>query len=92
LAWIKAGVWGRMMDAVTAAYDGDIQMIDSTSIRAHQPAATAKRGIEITVSLDRAAAYHENTCRRRCARASIRPGLIVGQAHDGKIANQLPGT
>jgi transposase len=42
--WRKAGVWGRMMDAITAAYDGDIQMIDTTSIRAHQQAATAKRG------------------------------------------------
>jgi len=53
--WRKAGVWGRMMDAVTAAYDGDIQMIDGTSIRAHQQAATAKRGIEITVLVDHAA-------------------------------------
>ena len=33
-----------------AAHDGDIQMIDSTSVRAHQQAATAKRGIEIIVS------------------------------------------
>jgi transposase len=40
--WRKAGVWDRMMDAITAAHDGDIQMIDSTSIRAHQQAATAK--------------------------------------------------
>lgn len=42
--WRRAGVWDRLMDAITAAYDGDIQMIDSTSIRAHQQAATAKRG------------------------------------------------
>src|SRR5262249_5914504 len=34
--WRKAGVWGRMMDAITAAHHGDIQMIDSTSVRAHQ--------------------------------------------------------
>lgn len=53
--WRKAGVWDRMMDAITAAYDGDIQMIDSTSIRAHQQAATAKRGIEIIVSVDHGA-------------------------------------
>ena len=53
--WRKAGVWDRMMDAITAAYDGDIQMIDSTSIRAHQQAATAKRGIKIIVSVDHAA-------------------------------------
>lgn len=39
------------MDAITAAYDGDIQMIDSTSIRVHQQAATAKRGIETIVSV-----------------------------------------
>ena len=37
-----------MMDAISAAHDGDIQMINSTSVRAHQQAATAKRGIEIT--------------------------------------------
>ena len=49
--WRRAGVWDRLMDAITAAYDGDIQMIDSTSIRAHQQAATAKRGVEITVSV-----------------------------------------
>jgi transposase len=49
--WRKAGVWDRMMDAITAAHDGDIQMIDSTSVRAHQQAATAKRGIEIIVSV-----------------------------------------
>ena len=40
--WRRAGVWDRLMDAIIAAYDGDIQMIDSTSIRAHQQAATAK--------------------------------------------------
>ena len=32
------------MDAITAAHDGDIQMIDSTSVRAHQQAATGKGG------------------------------------------------
>ena len=53
--WRKAGVWKRLMDAITAAHDGDIQMIDSTSVRAHQQAATAKRGVQITVSVDHAA-------------------------------------
>jgi transposase len=42
--WRKAGVWDRLMDAITVAHDGDIQMIDSTSVRVHQQAATAKRG------------------------------------------------
>jgi transposase len=43
--WRKAGVWKRLMDAITAAHDGDIQMIDSTSVRAYQQAATAKRAV-----------------------------------------------
>lgn len=53
--WRKAGVWDRMMDAITAAHDGDIQMIDSTAVRAHQQAGTAKKGVQITVSVDHAA-------------------------------------
>jgi transposase len=53
--WRKAGVWDRLMDAITAAHDGAIQMIDSTSVRAHQQAATGKRGVQITVSVGHAA-------------------------------------
>jgi transposase len=43
--WRKAGVWDHLMDAITAAHDGEIQMINSTSVRAYQQAATAKRGV-----------------------------------------------
>jgi transposase len=49
--WRKAGVWDRLMDAISAAHDGEIQMIDSTSIRAHQQAATRKKGGQIIVSV-----------------------------------------
>ena len=41
--WRKAGVWDRVLEAVSKAYDGDIQMIDSSSIRVHQHAANAKK-------------------------------------------------
>jgi transposase len=39
----KAGVWDRLLEAVSKAYDGDIQMIDSSSIRVHQHAANAQK-------------------------------------------------
>ncbi len=45
--WRKVGVWDRLMDAITEAYDGEVQMIDSSSVRVHQHAAGAKRGVEI---------------------------------------------
>ena len=41
--WRKAGVWASILAAVSAAYDGDIQMIDSSSIRVHQHAANTKK-------------------------------------------------
>jgi putative transposase len=39
--WRKAGVWDRLLQAVSEAYDGDIQMLDSSSIRVHQHVSTA---------------------------------------------------
>ena len=40
--WAKAGVWDRIFAAVSKAYDGGVQMIDSTSIRVHQHGANAR--------------------------------------------------
>jgi transposase len=40
--WRKAGVWDRLMDAISAGYNGEIQMIDSTSglwLRAYESTA-----------------------------------------------------
>ncbi len=37
------------MDAIVAADDGDIQMIDTSVVRVHQQGATAKMGIKIDV-------------------------------------------
>ena len=54
--WRRVGGWGRLMDAISAAYDGDIQMIDSVFVRVRQQAATVKKGgIEIIVSVARGA-------------------------------------
>src|SRR3954468_14848008 len=38
--WGKIGVWDRIFEAVSRAYDGNLQMIDSSSIRVHQHGAT----------------------------------------------------
>src|SRR5271157_5268950 len=47
--WRKAGVWDRLMDAVTIAHDGKVQMIDSSSVRVHQHAANTKKAVEIVL-------------------------------------------
>lgn len=42
--WRKIGVWDRIFDAVSAAYNGHVQMVDSSSIRVHQHGANVKKG------------------------------------------------
>lgn len=42
--WRKIGVWDRLFEAVSKAYDGDIQMVDSTTIRVHPHGANGKKG------------------------------------------------
>lgn len=42
--WRAAGVWDRLLEAVSAAYDGDIVMIDSSCVRVHQHGAAIKKG------------------------------------------------
>lgn len=35
VSWLKLGVWDPIFAAVSAAYEGDLQMIDSASVRVH---------------------------------------------------------
>lgn len=50
--WRKAGVWDRLLVAVSAAFEGEIVMIDSTCVRVHQHSATGKKGDPEIVAWD----------------------------------------
>ena len=41
--WRKAGIWDTLLKAVSEAYDGKIQMIDSSVVRVHQHASCIAR-------------------------------------------------
>ncbi len=47
--WRKAEVWDRIMDAITQAHDGEVQMIDTSIVRVHQHAAGAKKGVAFVI-------------------------------------------
>lgn len=64
--WRKAGVWERLMDAVTKTHGDKVQMIDSSIVRVHQHASGVKKRVEIVV-LGEAAA----DSRRKSTPASI---------------------
>ncbi len=40
------------MDAITDAYEGDVRMIDGTSVRVHHSAATFKKATRIDVLVE----------------------------------------
>jgi len=84
--WRKAGVWDRLMYAITAAHDGEIQMIDSTSVRASSDGK--KGGADHCLGRSRGPTtkIHVVVDARGLL---IRLGLTAGQTHDGKIADVL---
>ena len=45
--WRRAGVWDAIMDAITKAYDGHIQTIDSSSVRGAPARRRGKKGGQI---------------------------------------------
>ena len=71
--WRKAGHWARILQAVSAAYEGYIQMIDNFSIRVRQHAAYAEKRCQIPLhgSLARRP-DDQNSCPGRCARPADR--------------------
>ncbi|TMK31039.1 MAG: IS5 family transposase [Alphaproteobacteria bacterium] len=89
--WRKAGVWDRVMAAVSQAFDGDVQMIDSTSVRVHQHAANSKKATRIAVGRSRGGLttkIHALTDARGLPLELI---LTPGQAGDCPVAAQLLG-
>jgi len=50
--WRKAGIWDQLLKAVSEAYDGKIQMIDSSIVRVHQHAANGEKKAAAVVAWD----------------------------------------
>src|SRR5665213_3351914 len=77
--WRRAGEWDRLLEVVSRAYDGDIQMIDSSSIRVHQHAANTQKKMTAPVAwVTRGGPDNENPRAGRCQRAADCP-----QTHRG---------
>ena len=71
--WRKAGIWDRLMDAVVKAYDGKVQMIDSSIVRVHQHASGAKKEWRSLRGPKPGWLHHENPCAGRRQRPPGQP-------------------
>jgi transposase len=48
--WRKAGIWDKLLAAVSQAYNGKVQMIDSSAVRVHQHAANGEKKVAEVVA------------------------------------------
>src|SRR6185295_14140656 len=75
----EAGVWDRLMDAVTKAHDGKVQMIDSSIVREHQHAYGVKERVEFVV-LGEVAPARQGGRARPPGSARRRPASRINRA------------
>jgi transposase len=76
--WRKAGVWDRILEAVSQAFDGELQMNDSSCIRLHQHGATLKRGSSSLHGTFPRRPDHQDPCARGCSRPPHSPPTVRG--------------
>ena len=87
---VSCGHWARILNAISEAYDGDIQMIGSSSIRVHQHAANGQRRRKIRLHGSFARRPdNQNPCIVDADGRPIRLKLTAGQAHDGRSAADM---
>ena len=90
--WRRAGVWDRILAAVSKAYDGDIQMINSSSIRVHQHAANGKKKTRSRcMGRSRGGLTTKIHALVDAGGLPILLKLTEGQAHDGRSAEDMLG-
>jgi transposase len=66
--WRRAGVWGRIVDALATAHDASVQMIDTSIVRVHQHGACIIRNRRQSMGRSRGGFDLQDTCGGRYQR------------------------
>jgi len=87
--WRRAGIWDSIMQALAAAQDAAVQMIDTTMVRVHQHAACIADSDNQAVGRSRGgltSKLHVVVDRKGLP---LRLGITAGQAHDNRLCSTL---
>jgi transposase len=87
--WRRAGVWGRIMDALAAAHDAAVQMIDTSVVRVHQHAACIARNKRQSMGRSRGGLTSKIHVVVDRNGLPVRLALSTGEAHDNRLAEKL---
>src|SRR4249919_2766856 len=87
--WRRAGVWDRMMDALAAAYDAAVQMIDTSVVRVHLHGACIAGNREQQMGRSRGGLTSKIHAVVDADGLPVRLGLTPGEAHDNRLCSVL---
>jgi transposase len=87
--WRRAGVWSRIMDALAAAHDASVQMIDTSIVRVHQHGACINRNRKQSMGRSRGGLTSKIHALVDTNGLPVRLALTAGEAHDNRLAGKL---
>jgi transposase len=87
--WRQAGVWDRMIDALSAAQDTATQMIDTSVVRVHQHGACIARNRAQQMGRSRGGLSTKIHALVDGNGLPVRIGLTSGEAHDNRLCTRL---
>ena len=87
--WRRAGVWGRIIDALAAAHDAAVQMIDTSIVRVHQHGSCITRNQRQSMGRSRGGLTSKIHAVVDSNGLPVRLALSPGEAHDVRLAGKL---
>ena len=87
--WRRAGVWSRIIDALAAAHDAAVQMIDTSIVRVHQHGACITRNQRQSMGRSRGGLTSKIHAVVDTNGLPVRLALTPGEAHDIRLAGKL---
>ena len=87
--WRRAGFWDRIMDALAAAHDAAVQMIDTCIIRMHQHGACIANNSGQHIGRSRGGLTSKIHVVVDGNGLPVQLGLTGGQAHDNRLSSVL---
>jgi transposase len=87
--WRQAGVWDRIMEALAAAHDTAVQMIDTSIVRVHQHGACIAANRAQHMGRSRGGLTSKVHAVVDANGLPVRLGLSPGEAHDNRLCPVL---
>jgi transposase len=87
--WRRAGVRGRIIDALAVAHDAAVQMIDTSIVRVHQHGACITRNQRQSIRRSRGGLTSKIHAVVDSNSLPVRLALSPGEAHDVRLAGKL---